>query len=116
MALSASSRAESPNSVTEARKAEASAEYAEILRAINSLGGKATAPEDSRQRRLNKAKTDNAIADLIKSGKLREADLAVACGKNSTRRVSGFEESSQLVMQIRQVIRLLGSWVTGVNR
>ena len=67
------------------------ATHTELLAALASLGGKATARKIRDTTRWSKNKVDRVTGNMVTAGKLRRVEIAVACGKARMRACEGFE-------------------------
>jgi hypothetical protein len=67
------------------------AAHFELLTALASLGGKATARKIRDTMRWSKTKVDRVTSDMVSVGNLRRVEIAVACGNGKMRACEGFE-------------------------
>jgi replicative DNA helicase len=87
----------SPDSVTgkqdqgKPRGPSLDAAHSELLTALASLGGKATARKIRDTTHWSKNKVDRVTEEMINEGRLRRVGLTVACGNEKTRACEGFE-------------------------
>jgi replicative DNA helicase len=87
----ASAPPNSPGKRRRSRGDRSDAAQAELLAALASLGGRATARKLRDATHWSASKVDLMTTELVNIGKLRRVEISVACGNARTRACDGFE-------------------------